>query len=644
VDARSPSVRQLTVAGIPATSVQVGEAYEFRPSVTSATSTSRLTFAIKNRPRWSRFDVRTGELSGIPGAGDVGSTTGIVISVLEDGRSASLPGFSITVSQRHGAAPLAPGADARPGGPLVLYTDIVSGPTLGGEQNKGAYLSIFGKRFGDGGLGSSVKVFIGSSEVDNYRYLGPSRGRNDVQQITVQLGALGGQAVGVPLPIRVLVDGVSSNTDQTFIINPGRILFVDNVKGSDETGVAGDIERPFRHVQTSNLQAGAWGQARAGDFIVMRGTGREWTDVGFEEYFMRYRDKSGSAPTGLAGTGPIVLMGYPKETIQIRGTLANGMKNGCVSAVNGQTFAGMGEWAVISNLLIDCEGYDGPVSQEILGNHWRVVNNDLSAANAPTSGANVPRMAGITGNGFDSVWLGNHIHDIQGSKEECHGIYIDGDGSYEIAYNHIEKIRSGNGFQIYVNGNNGSTAANNVHFHHNLVHDVSKHGINIADGSRAGIVISNNVVYNVQIAGIRFNTKDLTGAKIFNNTFYAVNMKKNDFYGVLMNDWALPPGAASLKNNIFVPFAKTPYLSGSMDMISVLNDTSEHNLFFGGKGRTLGAAPISADPLFVNATSGDFHLASGSPAIGAGAEVGGVLTTDFDAKHRRIKAIGAFAR
>lgn len=134
------------------------------------------------------------------------------------------------------------------------------------------------------------------------------------------------------------------------------------------------------------------------------------------------------------------------------------------------------------------------ISQEIYGHHWRVVNNDLSASTAPTSGPDVPRMGGITGNGDNSFWYGNHIHDIQGSEQECHGIYIDGDGSYDIAYNHIENIRSGNGFQIYANGGAGSDNVNNVRFHHNWVHDVSKHGINIADGSQNGIVIYDNVV------------------------------------------------------------------------------------------------------------------------------------------------------
>ncbi|MGZ5790449.1 MAG: hypothetical protein ACXWJF_13445, partial [Burkholderiaceae bacterium] len=342
------------------------------------------------------------------------------------------------------------------GAPYVLYTDVISGPTSGGENNRGAYLSIFGQNFGNSGMGSTTRVYIGGIEVANYRYLGAAKVSN-LQQITVQVGSLGGAAQGVALPIKVIVGGVESNANITFKPNPGRMLYVDNVAGNDATAIPGDITHPYRYVQTPALYTGgAWAVAQPGDTIVMRGHGNAspWVDVGFENYFMRYRNKSGSAPTGATGTGAIVLMGYPGEDAYIRGTIAGGMTGGCVSAINGQSFAGMGQWAVISNLRMDCEGYDGPISQEIFGDNWRVINNDLSASTAPRTGPNVPRMAGITGNGANAVWYGNHIHDIQGSAQECHGIYIDGDGSYDIAYNQIHDIRDGNGFQVYVNGGN----------------------------------------------------------------------------------------------------------------------------------------------------------------------------------------------
>ncbi len=518
--------------------------------------------------------------------------------------------------------------------PQVYYTDIVSGPNTGGENGKGIYLSIFGKNFGNTGLGTTAKVFINGVEVDNYRYLGVSKGRTDIQQITVQIGALGNPTPGIALPVKVVVNGLQSNTDQTFTVNPGRILFVDNVAGKDALAEIGNITKPFRYVQTPALYSGgAWPSVRPGDFIVMRGHGttQPWTDVGFENFFLRFRDKSGSAPTGAAGTGPIAIMGYPGDDVYLRGTVANGMTGGCISGINGQAFLGMGQWGVVSNLRIDCEGYDGPISQEVWGHNWRVVNNDLAASTAPTTGSNVPRMAGITGNGDNVVWYGNHIHDVQGSSGECHGVYIDGDGSYDIAYNNIHDIRSGNGFQVYVNGGNGSDMANNISLHHNLIHDVSKHGINIADNMRNNLQVWNNIVYNAQYAALRFNTNTLHGAKIYNNTFFNTNLASNTAYGAITNDWNLPVGSIDLENNIFYVASHTPYNSGS-NGVPANAGTIARNLWFNGSGSTqFDSAPIVLDPQFMNAAGADFHLQTQSPAIGNGsASVLALVSNDYD--------------
>lgn len=533
--------------------------------------------------------------------------------------------------------------------PIVLYTDIVSGPTSGGENNQGAYLSIFGKNFGSSGLGTSVRVRINGVEVGRYRSLGVSKGRADIQQITVQVGALGAPTPGHALPITVTVDGVSSNADLTFTPNPGRFLYVDNVAGNDATAVIGDVTHPFRYVQTAALYTGgAWEKIQPGDFIIMRGHGaaQPWVDLGSEHYFMRFRNKSGSAPTGAAGTGPIVVMGYPGEDVYLRGTVANGMTGGCISAINGETYPGMGQWAVVTNLRIDAEGWDGPVSQEIHGHHWRVVNNDLSASTAPRTGSQAPKMAGITGNGDSSFWVGNTIHDIQGNFGECHGVYIDGDGSYEIAWNHIHDIRDGNGFQSYVNGGNGSNVTNNISLHHNLIHNVSKHGINIADQTGNNVTVWNNVVYNVTYAAVRFNTTILSGAKIYNNTFYNTNQAGSPNYGALTNDWNLAAGSVDVINNVFAVAAGTPYNAGSNGMPANAG-TITRNLWWNGSGSySIDTSPVHADPKFVAAGS-DFHLQATSPAKDVGsATVASLVADDYDAIRARPYGtaidIGAF--
>ncbi len=57
-----------------------------------------MTFSIENKPSWAVFDTAAGTLSGTPGNNDVGSTTGIIISVSDGLESVSLPAFDITVS------------------------------------------------------------------------------------------------------------------------------------------------------------------------------------------------------------------------------------------------------------------------------------------------------------------------------------------------------------------------------------------------------------------------------------------------------------------------------------------------------------------------------------------------------------------
>lgn len=88
--------RAPTISGTPTTQVMQGQAYSFTPTANDADNDT-LTFSIVNKPSWASFNTSTGRLSGTPSAADLGTTTGIVITVSDGETTASLPAFSIAV-------------------------------------------------------------------------------------------------------------------------------------------------------------------------------------------------------------------------------------------------------------------------------------------------------------------------------------------------------------------------------------------------------------------------------------------------------------------------------------------------------------------------------------------------------------------
>ena len=86
------------ISGNPAAGAVVGQAYSFVPSAADSDGDS-LSFSITGQPTWANFNSSTGELSGTPTAGDEGAYPNIVITVSDGSTSASLAGFSVTVSQ-----------------------------------------------------------------------------------------------------------------------------------------------------------------------------------------------------------------------------------------------------------------------------------------------------------------------------------------------------------------------------------------------------------------------------------------------------------------------------------------------------------------------------------------------------------------
>src|SRR5271165_5284322 len=92
------SASSATISGKPVASVVAGNAYSFTPTSTNP-SGGVLTFTIQNAPSWATFNATTGELSGTPTVGDVGTDSNIVITVNDGMASSSLSAFSIAVTQ-----------------------------------------------------------------------------------------------------------------------------------------------------------------------------------------------------------------------------------------------------------------------------------------------------------------------------------------------------------------------------------------------------------------------------------------------------------------------------------------------------------------------------------------------------------------
>ena len=83
------------LAGSPASTVTVGQAYRFQPKAVNISKGHRLNFTIANKPSWASFNNSTGELSGT--ASQVGVFPAIQIGMVAGPARASLPAFSITV-------------------------------------------------------------------------------------------------------------------------------------------------------------------------------------------------------------------------------------------------------------------------------------------------------------------------------------------------------------------------------------------------------------------------------------------------------------------------------------------------------------------------------------------------------------------
>lgn len=144
IQVQAPANRAPMISGTPGTSVASGSAYAFQPTASDPDG-NNLTFSIQNKPAWATFTTSTGRLSGTPASAHVGAHSGIVITVSDGSASASLPAFTITVTN---AAPTISGTPVTSVNVGTAYSFQPSANDANGDpltfsiQNKPAWASF----------------------------------------------------------------------------------------------------------------------------------------------------------------------------------------------------------------------------------------------------------------------------------------------------------------------------------------------------------------------------------------------------------------------------------------------------------------------------------------------------------------------
>jgi len=474
--------------------------------------------------------------------------------------------------------------------PAVFYSDLTSGPKTGGQNSKGAFVTIWGKNFGS--IRGTSYVSIGGGQADNYPVWTDTK-------ISFQLGT--NAATG---NITVTTSEGTSN-GVSFTVRSGNIYFAKTT-GNDSSG-DGSWDNPWRTIikVKNSLATGDIG-------YICDGVNQTTID-----------DYNACVNLSSGGTAslPKALVAYPGATVNV----------GSSSVSRGFYWYSGGTYWVLSQFNVTA----GEVAFEWTTG-WRIVGNTITVPNG--DGAS----AAIHGGASYIKILGNELYNcgIAEPSKLYHNIYVTNDSGtaltdIEIAWNIVRNSTANRGIQIY--NNSGTTT--NVSIHDNLCHDLRGNGININRGNIGIVKVYNNIVYKcAKGPGFPNGESDYNGILIENNnaTIYLYN---NTVYDCGYSRGGRDTGLFAIegftgtiypRNNIFYSNKQNyePYLAVNSRKPP---NGAYNNLFYGkGSAPAWDTAAVNSDPKFVNISGYDLHLQSSSPAKDTGYNTTAIALWDID--------------
>jgi hypothetical protein len=497
--------------------------------------------------------------------------------------------------------------------PRIFFSDLESGPNIGGQKNHGVWVTIWGKGFG--ATRDNSTVTIGGGPAAEYPIWTDTK-------ITFQLGPA---AKSGPMVVNLKgKSGSGASNGLPFTVRAGKIYFVA-ANGSDWRN--GSLQLPWKTITYAK------DRMSAGDVSYIKDGVAQTSEDHFTAYLSM--DRNGGSNSGKAGA-PKALVAYPGARVTI------GKAHGLDYGIRTPNIASRADYWVISQLHI----IGGKQAIDVGGTGWKIVGNDIEC---PGGDGQVGCVEASQASGIK--FYGNEVHNAGAgpvASKFYHAVYFSTDSNHiDMGWNHIHDNFTCRAVQFHSSplcrpncGARDQTGHNqfDLHVHDNLIHGDSCNGINFAtvDPSKGAVEAYNNVIYHVgvadpkdgggafsciYVAGITNTGPVGTGTvEVFNNTLYdcAANRSRNSDGS--RGAFSAVGGAGltmRLRNNIVYQLPGEVYIDGNKAQIS-----GDKNLWFGagnGPGQTTGN--LNADPQFIDLGKSDFHLRGASPAHDAGTTV-----------------------